>query len=548
VGAANIGGERRPAGRALAAPRPEDGPCDTMVKTLTRRRADIDGRVGNGAWQAKTTRRGFLRAVAAGTAWIALGWTLNCEPSECTRASASTAPPEQAWGFRSRPDLQPPGIMVTTPARGLAPGYVFCAPKNGPDEAGPGQDGCLILDNTGQPVWFRPVGTEAMDVMDFKLQEYGGRPVLTWWEGEHTGYRQGEYVLMDASYEEVARVRAGNGLQGDHHEFLISPEDTALFMIYHKVPMDLSDMGGEADSTVLDGIVQEVDIETGEVLFEWHSLDHVGLDESYAEPPENTEFAHDYFHINSIEVDEDDNLLVSSRTTWTVYKIDRKSGEVIWRLGGKKSDFEMGAGTRTAYQHDARRQPDGTITIFDNRNENKDDQSRGIVVELDEGAMKATLVREYTHPDKVLSATQGNVQVLENGNVFVGWGSEPVMSEFDHDGGLLFSAAFPAESESYRAFRFPWEGRPQDEPAIAAEAVADDKVTVYASWNGATEVADWEVLAGPGPDRLQPVGTAPRKGFETAITVNTSEPYVGIRAKNDAGKVLSAIRAIQARN
>ncbi|HZF57900.1 MAG TPA: arylsulfotransferase family protein, partial [Rubrobacter sp.] len=263
---------------------------------------------------------------------------------------------------------------------------------------------------------------------------------------------------------------------------------------------------------------------------------------------ENTAFAHDYFHLNSIEVDHDGNLIVSARRTSAVYKIDRASGEVIWRLGGKKSDFEMGAGTRTAYQHDARRQGDGTITIFDNRNENKDEQSRGLVVELDEDAMTATLVREYTHPDKVLSATQGNVQVLENANVFIGWGSAPVMSEFDRGGGLLFSAAFPAESESYRAFRFPWEGRPQDEPAIAAQAVAGEKVTVYASWNGATEVAAWEVLAGPGLDRLQPVGTAPRKGFETAITVNMSEPYVGIRAKNDAGKVLSAIRAIEARN
>jgi hypothetical protein len=277
------------------------------------------------------------------------------------------------------------------------------------------------------------------------------------------------------------------------------------------------------------------------VLFEWHSLEHVGLDESHAMP-------YDYFHINSIDVDHDGNLLVSSRTTFTVYKIDRKSGEVIWRLGGKKSDFEMGAGTRTAYQHDARRQRDGTITIFDNGSVNEVEQSRGIVVELDEDAMTATLVREYTHPDKVLSATQGNVQVLENANVFVGWGSEPHMSEFDRGGGLLFSAAFPAESESYRAFRFEWGGRPQEEPAIAAEAVGGEKVTVYASWNGATEVAAWEVLAGPGLDRLQPVGTAPRKGFETAITVNTSEPYVGIRAKNDAGKVLSAIRAIEARN
>jgi hypothetical protein len=171
--------------------------------------------------------------------------------------------------------------------------------------------------------------------MDFKLQSYRGRPVLTWWEGVHTGYGQGEYVIIDATYREVSRVLAGNGYDGDHHEFIVSPQDTALFDIYHEVPMDLSDVGGEADSTVLDGIVQEVDIETGEVLFEWHSLDHVGLDETYAKPTKSSRPSLDYFHLNSIDVDHDGNLLVDSKGTFTVYKIDRKSGEVMWRLGGK---------------------------------------------------------------------------------------------------------------------------------------------------------------------------------------------------------------------
>ncbi len=484
--------------------------------------------------------------MAAGTAWIALSGSLGCESSQRTRASASTAPPEQAWGFRSRPDLQPPGIRVTVPARGVAPGYVFCAPKNGPGEAGPGQDGCLILDNTGQPVWFRPVATEAMDVMDFKLQHYRGEPVLTWWEGEHTGYGQGEYVLMDGSYREVARVRAGNGYEGDHHEFIISPQDTALFDIYGKVPMDLSPYGGGTDGTVLDGMIQEVDIESGEVLFEWHSLDHVGIDESYSEPPENPEFPHDYFHFNSIDVDNDDNLIVSARRTSAVYKIDRESGEVIWRLGGKKSDFEMGPGTRTDWQHHARRQPDGTITIFDNGGVTKDEQSRGIVVELDEEAMTAKLVREYTHPEKVLAATQGSMQVLPNGNVFIGWGSEPFLSEFSSEGELLFNANFPVEGESYRAFRFPWTGRPQDEPAVVVEAgPGEDEVTLYASWNGATEVAEWEVLAGPDPESLKPVGSAPRKGFETAVTSKTGEAYVGVRAKDASGKTLATARSVE---
>ena len=483
---------------------------------------------------------------AAGTAWFALAGTLGCEATKLTRASASPARAGQAWSFRSRPDLKPPVLEVTTQARDTAPGYVFCAPKNGPGEAGPGQDGCLILDDAGQPVWFRPVGREAMDAMDFKLQSYRGREVLTWWEGEHTGFGQGEYVIVDGSYREVARVRAGNGYDGDHHEFLISPQDTALFTIYHKVPMDLSSVGGPTDGTVLDGIVQEVDIETGEVLFEWHSLEHVALEESYYRPKEDQEGSFDYFHINSIDVFDADHLLISSRTTWTVYKIDRKSGKVIWRLGGKNSDFEMGPGARTTYQHDARRHPDGTLTVFDNRNEYEDEQSRAIVLKFDEEAMAAKLVHEYTHPNKVLSATQGNVQVLENGNVFVGWGSEPVLSELSSDGELLFSASFPAESESYRAFRFPWSGEPDGDPALAAEAGPDDEVTLYASWNGATEVADWEVLAGPGPDRLEPAaGSVPRKGFETVIKVKTTEPYVGVRAKDPSGKVLGTAKAVE---
>ncbi len=489
---------------------------------------------------AKCTRRRFLGAAAAAAVWVALGGTVGCESNKVLRATASPARAGQAWTFRSRPDLSPPVIEVTAQARDTAPGYVFVAPKNGPGEAGPGQDGCLILDNTGQPIWFRPVAREGMDVMDFKLQRYRGRSVLTWWEGEHTSYGQGEYVLLDGSYREVARVRAGNGYEGDHHEFLISPQDTALFDIYHKVPMDLSAIGGEKDATVLDGIVQEVDIESGEVLFEWHSLEHVGLEESYVEP-------YDYFHINSIDLDHDGNLLVSSRTTSTVYKIDRKSGDIIWRLGGKKSDFEMGPSARFAYQHDARRQPDGTLTIFDNGILNVNDQSYGLVLDLDEDKMTAIPVREYPHPEGRLAGTQGNVQVLPNGNVFIGWGSNPLFSEFSRDGELLFNASFPPEVESYRAFRFPWGGQPSDQPSVVAERRPYGEVTLYASWNGATEVATWEVLAGPNLDELEVVASAPRKGFETAITVETTEAYVGVRAKNGSGRVLGTAEAVKSR-
>jgi hypothetical protein len=490
----------------------------------------------------KHTRAEFLKAVGAGTAWITLLSMLGCEPDRRTRRSAS-AQSKVARIFRSRPDLRPPTIDVATQAHGhTTPGYIFVAPKKGGGQYGP-----MILDYRGQPVWFRPVQDDGEYAMDFKVQHYRGEPVLTWAEGRVVaGHGLDEYVILDSSYQELSRLRAGNGYQGDHHEFLITPQDTALLTIYASTPADLTSVGGPKDGVVLDGIAQEVDISTGEVLFEWHSLDHVGLDESYRRPSKDSRGAFDYFHINSIDVDHDNNLLVSAKGTCAVYKIDRQTGAVAWRLGGKKSDFEMGPGTRFAFQHDARRQPDGTLTIFDNGAAPKvHDHSRAIVVELDEKEMTATLVREYTHPDKLLASSQGNIQVMPSGNVFVGWGSEPLFSEFDSGGELLFDASFPSEVESYRAFRFPWSGQPSDDPAVAVESGPGDEVMVYASWNGATEIASWQVLAGPDPDRLEPAGSALRDGFETAITVRTSEPYVAVRAKHRSGGVLGTSEAVK---
>ena len=491
------------------------------------------------------TRRRFLGVLSA--AGLALAGTPGCEPTSRTRATASRGGPRRARTFRTRPDLRPPAITVNASSRDTAPGYIFVAPKKDPGGTAPSQDAPLIIDGSGEPVWFQPLRDSKADAFDFKVQEYKGEAVLTWWVGHHGGYGQGEYVIADHAYNEITRVRAGNGYEGDHHEFLITSEDTAFFTVYSEAPMDLSPFGGPVDAMVVDGIAQEVDIETGEVLFEWHSLDHVGVEESYYRPAPDLKRAFDYFHINTIDPYPDGYLTISARRTSTVYKIDRTTGEVVWRLGGKKSDFDMGEGTQTAFQHDARRHPDKNMTIFDNGTA-QDEQSRGIVVEVDEEAMQATLVREYTHPDKILAVTQGNVQVLPNGNVFVGWGSEPRLSEFSHEGELIFDAAFPAAVDSYRAFRFPWKGEPQTRPAVVAESGAGDEVKVYVSWNGATEVATWQVLAGSGPDELESVGSVPRKGFETAVTLQTGEPYLAVRAEDGSGKELATSRAVKPQN
>ncbi len=510
----------------------------------------------------KYTRRKFLKLAGLGTVGISFAATIGCEAEGTSpkntasgaanvrtqTSSSATAGSQSVQTFRSRPDLRPPVIEVTTPARGTAAGngYVLAAAKNGiGGEEHPSQDGAMILDEKGRPVWLRPVSANGRDIMDFRAQRYKGEPVLTWWEGTHAGWGEGEYSIYDSSYREVARFGAGNGYAGDHHEFLITDRDTALVGIYGEVESDLSSLGGPTDGILMEGIVQEINIETGEVLFEWHSLDHVGFDESYYELSPDLEDAFDYFHINSIDVDDDDNLIISARRTSTVYKIDRETGEVIWRLGGRKSDFELGEGARFAYQHDARRQDNGSITLFDNRGENMNEPSRGIELELDERAMEATLLREYIHPTEAFGIYQGNMQVLDDGNVFIGWGSAPYLSEFSREGRLLFAARFPAEVESYRAYRSPWTGRPDEKPAIAAEAGDGDEATVYASWNGATEVAEWQVLAGPNSDRLKSVGSVAREGFETAIVVNTTEPYVAVQGRDSSSEVLGVSETIR---
>src|SRR5215212_3395000 len=501
---------------------------------------------------AKFTRRRFLTALSAGAICLAFTSTVGREllesitkltslhaprvsplraPKVWPLPSVSPVPPKGVWAFRSRPDLSPAAVEVTKRAQGTSPGYILIALKEGAGEHGP-----MIVDDQGQLVWY----SKYRSARDFKVQRYRGRLVLTWWQGRVlAGHGLGEYVIFDDSYREMARVRAGNGYRGDLHEFLITPQGTALLTTYNPVPANLSALGDPKYGAVWDGIAQEVDIETGEVIFEWHSLEHVGIEESYIEPPSDPRDSYDYFHINSIDVDHDGNLLVSARNTWSVYKVERKSGEVLWRLGGKNSDFEMGPGTQSAFQHDARCHQDGIISIFDNgAHPQVHEESRGILVELDEQKMGAKLVREYTFPEKLISTSQGNMQILPNSNVLIGWGSQPFITEFSHDGQPLLEAQFPPYGESYRAFCFPWSGHPIEDPAVALEQLSAEKVNLYASWNGATEVESWEVLAGPRPGRLESAGAVPRDGFETAMLVQSSHSYFAVRAKEHSGRVL----------
>jgi hypothetical protein len=356
-------------------------------------------------------------------------------------------------------------------------------------------------------------------------------------------------VIRDNAYHEVAAIRVGNGFAGaDLHEFKLTSEGTACACIYNRVRWDSTAVGGEEEDLVMDSIIQEIEIPSGRVLFEWHSLDHVGLEESKVPVPPEEHETYDYFHMNSVEPDPDGGFVASARNTWSIYKVDQQTGELIWTLGGTQSSFEMGEGTAPAWQHDARVHPNGKLSLFDNASNNPEAgvPSRGLLLDLDLDAMTTTLAQEFVHPSEIVSSSQGNCQLLPNGNAFVGWGSAPVFSEFDPDGTLKFNGRFPEFVTSYRAYRFPWVGQPSDAPVIAADLASEDKVTIYASWNGATEVATWRVLAGPNPDQLEEVESAPREGFETTITVETSEPFVAVEALDSSGSALGVSEAIEA--
>jgi Arylsulfotransferase (ASST) len=453
---------------------------------------------------------------------------------------AGHRPPPLSQHFRSRPDLRPPVVHVTKHASGTTPGYVFIAPKLRVAQAGP-----MILDDDGQVVWFKPLDTRG--VTDFRVQRYHGQPVLTWWRGRAPPHaRNGFYVIYDSTYRKVADVHAGNGLVGDIHEFRITPRDTALITVYHRRRADLSSVGGSKDGQIYDGIVQELDIATGRVLFEWHSFPQVGLRESYWRPPAarpgKTPGPFDYFHVNSVDLEPNGNLLVSSRNTHTVYEIDRTTKKILWRLGGKRSDFRLGPGARFAWQHDARRQPDGTITLFDNGATPPVEKfSRVLVLRVDEAARKVTLVRSYHHPRRLLSPYEGNAQFLPNGHVFVGWGSNPDYTEFDERGRVVLDASFGrqggmpgTEADSYRAYRFDWTGHPTDSPRVTVRSGR-----LYVSWNGATEVDRWEVLAGSSAQQLAIARTVAKRGFETAIPLPSGGAYVAVRALAHSGQVLA---------
>jgi EmrB/QacA subfamily drug resistance transporter len=498
------------------------------------------------------TAAGARRFVVAIVAVIACFVALTAAFAGSHAAPLGRFTKHDTFSFLTAPSLHPPKIrtLKSAPASELAPGYIFTA--NFYDLNEPpiiGQSGPLILDRRMQPVWFQPV-REKVVAANLSLQSYEGKPALAWWQGRvtNTGATEtGEDVVVNQHYQTVARLKAKDGWVLTLHEFLISGED-AWVTANKNIPMNLSKYGGAYNGTLIDSAVQEYNLKTGRLVRNWDAIEHIPLGDSHASLPTNG-FPWDAYHINSIDLAGNGDFLVSMRNMWAAYLVNGESGHIQWTLGGRHSSFKFGPNASFEWQHDVRIEG-STVSVFDDHccqltgggtSVPATGPSRGLVLNLNQGARTATLVDQYGDRGNFESEYMGDTQQLPNGNAFVGWGSEPYFSEYSRTGKLLLEGEWPGPNLSYRATLEQWVGLPLTAPAGAARQTGSG-TTVYASWNGATQVARWRVLAGSSTGNLKAVASASRSGFETAIPVAQGYGSFEVQALDSAGQAIGTSR------
>jgi Arylsulfotransferase (ASST) len=354
---------------------------------------------------------------------------------------------------------QAPPVKVLSKGADNGNGDIVLAPE-GPGQYGSGPE---IVSSSGKVLWFHPLpaGTFATD---FRTQTYLGKPVLTWFQGGNHG---GEDVIYNARYQQIATVKPANGYAPDFHEFLITPWNTALILADTPGTANLTSLDLSAHQQVNDGVVQEIDIKTGKLLFQWDSADHVPYSDSHEPMPQPGQ-PWDWFHINAVHLDTDGNLLISSRLTWTIYKVNLRTGAMMWQLGGKHSTFAIKAaagqkldraGEIFAFQHDPEALGGNVYTVFDDESDGQSTLyscSRAVTIRLDLTTDTATLIKSVNQPEGLTAAATGSAQTTKNGDLFVSWGGLGYVSEFSPSGKLLFNAKLPDGAGTYRAYRLPW--------------------------------------------------------------------------------------------
>ncbi len=437
--------------------------------------------------------------------------------------------------------------------------YLFVTPGNG----GTG----IYRDNGNLVFWSSPAQYSAH--YDLQVVHWHGQPYLALWDGQQRRMsnggviNEGTILLYNERYQQVGQITAaGNfykqvagvapGHDVDPHEFRITPQGDALIDITDPVHMTVHGHRDLVENFVVQklSLVQDASgIHTGKLLFQWQSLQHVPLAQSHVGDPGNDRTFWDYFHGNSISQDTDGNLVVSGRNTWGIYKINATTGKIIWQVGAK-GDNKLS--NPWCYQHDITALGNNEYSLFDDgavgpgcypgRNRHP---SRGLIFKVNpnEHPASVTLIRAYHHHPALGSSWLGSAQLQPDGDFLVGYGDVPEATEYSRNGKTV-KMDLTLSSDSYRALRFPWIGRPTWPPAVAAQDQGG-VTEVWASWNGSTQVAHWRVEAGPSQMTMVPVtGAVPDTNFETAIPLKHLYAFVEVQALNSDGEVLGTSPAV----
>lgn len=473
---------------------------------------------------AVTVRPGMVTASGAPVAGSSFQFTTLERPAAAlltpamdARDSGAPSPGQAGWRYQTYPEFS--NVMtatVTTPAQRVDAGYVFVS---GLGSFSPTEPSLQILDNAGEPVYIQKTAGGNL-ATDFKRQVVNGIPYLVYYQGvSHLGWANGTYYVLDQSYTQVNSWTIGNGYGADLHELQLLENGHALMLSYTTIPFDLSPFGGPVDGALVDPVIQEQD-SAKNVVFEWHGSQYVPLIDSYMPLSDSPV---DFMHTNAIEVDTDGNLLISNRHLSQIIKINRQTGAVIWRMGGKYGHFTLTNDSGFSFQHDIRRLPNGHLTLFDNGNQRGPQYSRAVEYAIDETAKTLTRVWQYPADQSLFSAFMGSAQRLGNGNTLIGWGGLPLVSEILPDGTKAFELSLGALS--YRAFRYTWEATPTWPPSVVLSHSADPTTaTIYSSWNGATGVSAYAIEAGPAANAMSLITTTARSGFETTTALAGLDP------------------------
>ena len=498
---------------------------------------------------------------------------LACAGLLAVGAAAATATSSNSTKACSAPNtaanyvtakFHPPRVRVCTRKAHEAPGQIFITPMKSGGHKFVGQAGALMLDQGGHVVWFHPAAKGQL-AADFETQQLAHRPVLTFWQGKIAIPPQnttlppgapvkGAYSIYNDHYQLIKTIKAqGKGWVTDFHELLLTPptktysKGTALLLAAKK-------QAGGAPGGFEDQEIQEINLATGHLVWTWDVAKHIKFSASHVQKPSHGVW--DPYHANSLDIKAagglpDGKVLLSLRNTWGIYEINHANNKILWRLvNGKGSTYKLSKTAKFYWQHDASFHGKNQISMFDDQCCNLQPfgahkgPARGLLLTLK--GKSAKLARQYHHPDTSLILTLGSLEYLPGGHAFIGWGQSPFYSEYTNKG-LIYDAAMPKGDISYRAFKAPWVGTPMTKPSIAVRKFSG-KAVVYVSWNGATKVAKWKVLAGKKAGSVhKAAGIAKKTGFETTIGASNAGPYFKVEALDSHGHVVGTSKVVKLR-